>query len=187
MDIIMREWDKRLPEQGDYGRRFDPNADIEPQKWWPDKGKDDSCKIPPAVTYDDLNSKQKETLNFHTVAALLAQRGYDCFRLNDDWQGADFIAGHIDGHVRRVQLKARLAIAEKYRGKQVDLAFPVKRSAWYLVPHDTLVEFVFRHASTWLESEAWVKEGTYQSASPSAALVEALAPFALESAEGHRP
>lgn len=93
---------------------------------------------PPAVNYDDLNSKQRETLNFHTVAALLAQRGYDCFRLPDDWHGADFIAVHIAGHTRRVQLKPRLSIAGKYSGKGLDVAFPIKRLLWYLVPHDTL-------------------------------------------------
>lgn len=35
----------------------------------------------------------------HTFAAAhLADYGFNCLRLSDDWQGADFIACHIDGN-----------------------------------------------------------------------------------------
>jgi hypothetical protein len=44
------------------------------------------------VDYNKLNSKQKENYNFHKVASALADYGYNSLRLNDDWQGADFIA-----------------------------------------------------------------------------------------------
>ena len=44
------------------------------------------------IKYSQLNSKQKENYNFHKVASALADYGYDSMRLNNDWQGADFIA-----------------------------------------------------------------------------------------------
>lgn len=44
------------------------------------------------IIYTELNSKQKENYNFHKVASALADYGYNSMRLNDDWQGADFIA-----------------------------------------------------------------------------------------------
>jgi len=49
------------------------------------------------VNYKDLNARQKEDHNFQKVAARLADYGFNCLRLTDDWQGADFIACHIDG------------------------------------------------------------------------------------------
>ncbi len=179
-EIIMNRWDHRFPKPGDHGLQFDPKPEATPQEWWPDERIGNLGMIPPAVNHDDLNSKQRETFNFHTVAALLARRGYDCFRLHDDWHGADFIAVHIDGHSCRVQLKSRLSIAEKYSRKGLDVAFPIKGSLWYLVPPDTLVELVSRHAPKWLESDSWLKDEAYHSVAPSAALIEALAPSALD-------
>lgn len=44
------------------------------------------------ITYKNLNARQKENYNYHKVAATLADYGYNSMRLNDDWQGADFIA-----------------------------------------------------------------------------------------------
>ena len=58
------------------------------------------------IEYKDLNSRQQENYNFHKIAADLAEYGYSCMWLNDDWQGADFIANHIDGDTfLKVQLK----------------------------------------------------------------------------------
>jgi hypothetical protein len=48
------------------------------------------------VSYDNLNSKQKEIYNFQKVAGLLADYGFNCIKLADDWQGADFLAYHKD-------------------------------------------------------------------------------------------
>ena len=47
------------------------------------------------VDYKTLNARQKENYNFHKVASALAECGYNSMRLNDDWQGADFIAKQI--------------------------------------------------------------------------------------------
>ena len=61
------------------------------------------------VNYNKLNSKQKENYNFHKVAAALAEYGYNSMRLNDDWQGADFIAVNGD-EMLKIQLKGRFTI-----------------------------------------------------------------------------
>ena len=67
------------------------------------------------VAYESLNSRQKENHNFQKVAARLADYGYNCLRLTDDWQGADFMACHVDGEtILKVQLKGRLTINKKY-------------------------------------------------------------------------
>jgi hypothetical protein len=68
------------------------------------------------INYNDLNSKQKENYNYHKVAAALADYGYDSMRLNNDWQGADFIAVK-DDEMLKVQLKGRFTIDKKYIGK----------------------------------------------------------------------
>ena len=60
------------------------------------------------INYNDLNSKQKENYNYHKVASALADYGYDSMRLNNDWQGADFIAVK-DDEMLKIQL-----IAVKY-------------------------------------------------------------------------
>ena len=67
------------------------------------------------INYIDLNSKQKENYNYHKVAAALAEYGYDSMRLNNDWQGADFIAVKND-EMLKVQLKGRFTINHNYKG-----------------------------------------------------------------------
>ena len=36
------------------------------------------------IVYDELNPKQKEIYNFQKVAALLADYGFNCIKLEDD-------------------------------------------------------------------------------------------------------
>ena len=131
------------------------------------------------IKYSDLNSKQKEIYNFQKVAALLADYGFNCIKLADDWQGADFLAYHMDGiSTLRVQLKSRLSIAKKYEGKQLHMAFPVK-GTWYLISHDELVKLVSKHCD-WLKTASWIDKGAYTSVAPSKALMLALKSFRLE-------
>jgi hypothetical protein len=88
------------------------------------------------IRYSSLNSRQKENFNFQKVSAVLADYGFVTLRLSDDWQGADFIAQHIDGTTfARVQLKGRLTFEKKYRGKDLWVAFADGEN-WYLYPHD---------------------------------------------------
>lgn len=88
------------------------------------------------IDYAALNDRQKENYNFQKIAAILADYGFNCIRLSDDYMGADFLALHIDGTtVLKVQLKGRLNLEDKYVGKDLFVAFPDK-GRWFLVPHD---------------------------------------------------
>lgn len=58
------------------------------------------------VPYSQLNARQRENFNLHKVAARLADYGFHSLRLTDDWQGADFIACHIDGGAGAGQRRA---------------------------------------------------------------------------------
>ncbi|MBL7555491.1 MAG: hypothetical protein JNM24_06680 [Bdellovibrionaceae bacterium] len=92
------------------------------------------------VNYDDLHGRQQENYNYHKLSALLADYGFNAIRLDDDWQGADFIAQHLDGKTfLKVQLKGRLTFEKKYLGKELWLAFP-ENTQWYIFPHDLVLE-----------------------------------------------
>lgn len=132
------------------------------------------------VSYEDLNAKQKELFNFQKVAARLADYGFNCIKLSDDWQGADFLAYHINGTTTlKVQLKSRATIKHKYRGKDIWIAFPHKGD-WYLIEHDRLVEKA-GECTPWLLSESWkVRLDGYSSASINQTLLESLSPNKLK-------
>jgi hypothetical protein len=109
--------------------------------------------------YVDLNARQKENFNFQKVSAVLAEYGFVTFRLSDDWQGADFIALHISGAVLRVQLKSRLTFSEKYRGKDLHVAF-ANGDTWYLYDHDELLVKVLNSTSIGT-TRSWLDHGLY--------------------------
>ncbi len=126
------------------------------------------------VGYNDLNAKQKELFNFQKIAARLADYGFNCIKLADDWQGADFLAYHINGTTTlKVQLKSRVTIKHKYRGKDIWIAFPHKGD-WYLIEHDRLVKKV-GECTRWLDSDSWnVRMDGYSSASINSKLLESI-------------
>lgn len=126
--------------------------------------------VPARIDYAGLNARQKENHNFQKVSALLADYGYLTLRLSDDWHGADFIAQHMQaGHFLRVQLKSRLTVARKYRGRGLHLCFP-HGGRWYLCPHDALLEHLL--ATTMLGSTAsWREDGHYSQHAISRALL----------------
>ena len=131
------------------------------------------------INPDKLNGRQKEIYNFQKSAALLADYGFNCIKLTDDWHGADFLAHHFDGTTTlKVQLKARLTIDRKYVDKELWMNFPC-RSTWYLVPHDGLVELVGQNTN-WLNTSSWQDNGHYSSTNPSSALLEQLRPYVIE-------
>ena len=110
------------------------------------------------VPYEKLNPRQQENYNFHKVAARLANYGFNCLRLTDDWQGADFIACLIDGETfLKVQLKGRLTVDPKYLGKSVFIAF-LDGTDCFVYPHDEFLE-------SWMEKQGkpggkgWEKTG----------------------------
>lgn len=76
-----------------------------------------------------LNVKHKKIYNFQQTAAILADYGFNCIKLVDDWNGADFLALHIPtGKILKVQLKGRVTINEKYMGKDIWMNFSDSRA-----------------------------------------------------------
>ena len=129
------------------------------------------------VNYKEVTAKQKEIFNFQKVAAKLADYGFNCIKLDDDWQGADFLAYHKDGdRTLKVQLKGRLSIYQKYEGKDLWMCFPHEGS-WYLIPHDRLIE-IAGERTPWLNSMSW-NSGGYSSGRPPRRLLEAISEFRL--------
>lgn len=131
------------------------------------------------VPYSELNSRQKENYNFHRVAARLADYGFNCLRLTDDWQGADFIACHIDGDTfLKVQLKGRLVIERKYQGKDIHIAF-IYGDSVYLYDHDRLVSHLETNKLIGEESVTWHEKGFRSWPSPPAWAVSFLEEFRI--------
>lgn len=130
------------------------------------------------VEYAKLKARQQEVFNFQKVAGQLADYGFNCIKLADDWQGADFLAYHVDGkNTLKVQLKSRLTISRKELGKSLFIAFPVD-GVWYLLEHDRLVTLVKKH-TPYLASDSWCKHKGYSNGSPNAELVAALSEWRL--------
>lgn len=112
------------------------------------------------VPYADLNSRQRENHNFHKIAACLADFGYHSIRLSDDFQGADFIALHVDGSdILRVQLKGRLTIDGKYEGKSLHVAF-IEGGSVYLYPHDETLEWIVANGKI-KDTASWINNRGY--------------------------
>ena len=129
------------------------------------------------VRYADLNARQKENYNFQKVSALLADFGFSTLRLTDDWQGADFIAQHIDGETfLKVQLKGRLTFDKKYRGKDLYVAFE-HRGTWYLYPHDELLKVVLDQTDTIAGTSSWDDLGGYSFNGLSRQMASLLEPY----------
>ena len=108
------------------------------------------------INYSDLNARQKENYNFQKVSAVFAGYGYNSIRLNDDWQGADFIAYHKDGQQSlKVQLKGVLTVdAKKYYKKDIWVCFPwMKR--WYIYDHDTALSWLLDTRARMGETKGW--------------------------------
>ena len=110
------------------------------------------------VDYTKLNSRQKENYNYHIIAGKLAEYGYDCMRLNNDWQGADFIAVHNDGETfYKVQLKARLTFSKKYLNQDIWIAFIDSSTGNICVyNHDELLSL---QPETMKQTESWAVKG----------------------------
>lgn len=117
------------------------------------------------VDYRQLNSRQKETYNFHRVASRLAEYGYNSILLSDDWLGADFIAYHNDGErFYRVQLKGRMTIDKKYVGKGLYIAF-IDGEQVFVYPHDEMVRLIeaegrVNNTASWRDSGAYTWPST---------------------------
>ena len=131
------------------------------------------------VDYGDLNARQKENHNFQKIAAHLADYGFNCLRLSDDWEGADFIACHIDGEtILRVQVKGRLSIDKKYVGKGIHIAF-LFENACYVYPHDTFLELLKSTGALREQSRLWTEQGVRSWPRPPAWALNALSDYRI--------
>lgn len=109
------------------------------------------------IRYEDLNARAKEVYNFQKVSSVFADYGYTTMWLTNDWEGADFIAVHVDGEkYLKVQLKGRLSFAKKYKGKDIYVCFR-EGDDTYLYPHDEVLDILEEKISdqTWLKEERW--------------------------------
>ena len=130
------------------------------------------------VSYSELNSRQQENYNFQKLSAVLADYGFVTLRLSDDWQGADFIAQHIDGETfLKIQLKGRLTFEQKYLGKGIQIAFQ-NNGTWYLFPHDELLEKVLQETNV-ANTESWSVRCGYSFPSLSGKLKVLLNPYKI--------
>jgi hypothetical protein len=110
------------------------------------------------VPYSSLNSKQRENYNFHKVATTLADYGFNSLRLNDDWQGADFIAIHVSGcNMIKIQLKGRFTMDKKYVGKDLYIAF-LENKKVKLYYHDDAINMIPENIEN---STSWIRDGLY--------------------------
>ena len=102
------------------------------------------------IKYNSLNSKQKENYNYHKVASALADYGYDSMRLNNDWQGADFIAVKND-EMLKIQLKGRFTVDKKYIGF-------IENNIIKLYIHDEAVNML---SDNIINSKSWSEKDGY--------------------------
>ncbi|WP_206074332.1 hypothetical protein [Marinobacter fuscus] len=127
------------------------------------------------IKYEDLNAKAKETYNFHKIAAILADYGYNSIWLSNDWNGADFIAVHIDGVSDiKIQLKGGVSFAQKYRGKNLYIGF-IEQGDLYLYPHDDVLEQV----EPVISDKKWIEKGTYFQTKITSRFIDVLAPYKI--------
>lgn len=130
------------------------------------------------IAYRDLNARQKENYNFQRVSSVLADYGFSTQRLSDDWNGADFIAIHIDGRtVLRIQLKGRLSFDKKYMAKDLWIAFRFHDRV-YVYDHDAMLDKAFALTSLG-STTAWKRSGVYTYHQPPQALLEPLMAYRL--------
>ncbi len=137
------------------------------------------------VSYADLNSRQKEDFNFQKVSAVLADYGFVTLRLNADWQGADFIAQHVDGELfLKVQLKGRAILDTKYKGKDIWICFR-HGGISYLYPHDEFLLWALENTNIG-QTKGWLNPhdieavtGRYSWPSPSRQVLQWLANYSL--------
>lgn len=130
-----------------------------------------------SVPYEQLNARQQENYNFLKASAVLADYGFMTMRLTADWQGADFIAQHIDGETfLKVQLKGRLSLDKKYEGKSLYVMFRF-HSDWYLCPHDELMGKIVPGIK---HTKAWDQDGSYHYPHLSIKMLETLKEYKIE-------
>ena len=103
-------------------------------------------------------SQIREVINRNALVSLALEAGYNAYLPVYDG-GVDFILyREADGDLRKVQLKGRWYIDQKYVGRDIWIAFH-DAGAWYLAPHDELVtlgdQAGFTATRSWLQGRAY--------------------------------
>ncbi|MEL6616582.1 MAG: hypothetical protein AAFQ43_12640, partial [Bacteroidota bacterium] len=100
----------------------------------------------------------------------------------DDWQGADFIAQHLDGETfLKVQLKGRMTFGKRYIGRDLYVAFP-DGSDWFLYPHDDLLAIALAESGL-SDTDSWQAHGGYSFPGLSRQRREWLEPYRIAGAD----
>ena len=109
----------------------------------------------------------------------MAEYGFTTILLNDDWNGADFIALHFNKKsIIKIQLKGGLTFNKNYIGKDLYIAFREK-NIWYLYPHDFLLECFKKETKPEIDKK-WKEKGTYFNTKLSKWMKEMLSEFIIE-------
>lgn len=128
------------------------------------------------VNYTQLNPRAQENFLYAKLAARMADYGYTCLRLSDDYNGADLIALREGEDAMQIQLKGRVTIKPEYMNKELYMAFPIN-SDFYVLLHDDLVRICGDRG--YLKTRAWLEQGKWHVGKPPKAMIETLQPFKL--------
>ncbi len=129
-------------------------------------------------------SQVREVINRNALVTLALEHGFNAFLPVYDG-GVDFILyREPDGVIRKVQLKGRWYIDRKYVGRDIWIAFHVD-GAWFLAPHDELVDMGERAGFT--ATASWLEGGAYSCPRPSKAMAAKLAAYRFGDVEVTTP
>ena len=114
------------------------------------------------IPHTEMESQQPGSYRFHKVAARLADYGFTCVHLIDNWEEANCVARHIHGKPQlKLRILGRLTIDKDYCGKDIYVAFILGNTV-HLYDHDRFLRFLKDDKSrTTLTSASWTKNGHF--------------------------
>jgi len=123
-------------------------------------------------------SQIQEVINRNLLVSELLQHGFNAYLPVYD-RGIDLIAlREADGDVRRIQLKSRWIIDQKYVGREVWIAFP-EGGRWYLAPHDHMIQY--GEELGYCGTKSWIEGGAYSCPTLGKPLASLMAGWVLSS------
>lgn len=106
-----------------------------------------------------MSNRYIERLNYTRLSYYLVNCGFFTQWSSVDDRGADFIAIKYDSSaVYRIQLKSRATLDDKYKGKDLYMAFPLDSNSpekdWVIVSYDDL-ENICGHYKSYVDKGSW--------------------------------
>lgn len=106
-----------------------------------------------------MSNRYIERLNYMRLSYYLVNCGFFTQWSSVDDRGADFIAIKYDSSaVYRIQLKSRATLDDKYKGKDLYMAFPLDSNSpekdWVIVSYDDL-ENICGHYKSYIGKGSW--------------------------------